>query len=303
MAKSPVGGSRAYLKGRIGSDVYSLGKDGKGKRQQIVRALPEAVTNPRTSSQMVNRMIMSTIAQAVAAMAPIIDHSFDGISVGQPSISEFTRRNYALLKAGNGSYNLFNEKGIKPNTYIVSVGKAKMPAIAKFGQSENEEYSGYGKWGCVITIPKGVLTVGDLKEALGFGNDNGYLTVLGCNEPSNQFPLPFYYGRFRFNPANADSVTITDEMANDLFLIDGNFNGSFIDILPATAEKAGEILLFCPAAAARYAQGAIFSKHVGGKWIHSSCQLSGIRDDDKNFDAALATYPVGTEEFLNGGDL
>ena len=87
MAKSPVGGSRAMLKGRIGSDVYSVGKDGKGRRQQVVRSLAEQVSNPRTQAQMEGRMIMSTVMQAVAGLSAIIDHSFDGIANGQPSIS------------------------------------------------------------------------------------------------------------------------------------------------------------------------------------------------------------------------
>ena len=68
MAKSKNGGSRAYIRGRIGSDVYSVGKDGMGKKQQVVRSLAVQVTNPRSQSQMFNRMIMSTVMQGVSAL-------------------------------------------------------------------------------------------------------------------------------------------------------------------------------------------------------------------------------------------
>ena len=61
MAKSKNGGTRAMIRGRVGSDVYSIGKDGKGARQQVVRSLAEQVANPRTQAQMFNRMIMSTV--------------------------------------------------------------------------------------------------------------------------------------------------------------------------------------------------------------------------------------------------
>ena len=92
MAKSKNGGSRAYIRGRIGSDVYSVGKDGKGQKQQVIRSLAVQVANPRTSNQMFGRMIMSTVMQAVSGLSFIIDHSFDGKVKGQPSISEFIRQ-------------------------------------------------------------------------------------------------------------------------------------------------------------------------------------------------------------------
>ena len=122
MAKSKNGGSRAYIRGRIGSDVYSVGKNGMGEKQQVVRSLAEQVSNPRTSGQMFGRMIMSTTMQAVSALTAIIDHSFDGVPKGQPSISQFIKNNYALIKADAIAHsaasnkfglNKYQEKGIK----------------------------------------------------------------------------------------------------------------------------------------------------------------------------------------------
>lgn len=129
MAKSKSGGTRSYIRGKIGADVYSIGKDGKGNRQQVVRSLAEQVSNPQTESQMFGRMIMSTVMQAVSAFRTIIDHSFDGLPAGQPSISEFIRRNYALIRtdalAHPSSSNTFGlvkyqQKGIKAGPYIIS---------------------------------------------------------------------------------------------------------------------------------------------------------------------------------------
>ena len=93
MAKGKSGGTRSFLRGRVASDVYSIGKDAKGNKQQIVRSLAESVANPQTLAQMRGRMIMSTIMQAVSSMAMIIDHSFDNVPAGQPKVSEFIKRN------------------------------------------------------------------------------------------------------------------------------------------------------------------------------------------------------------------
>lgn len=48
MAKSKSGGTRAYIRGRVGADVYSIGKTANGKKQQVVRSLAETVANPQT---------------------------------------------------------------------------------------------------------------------------------------------------------------------------------------------------------------------------------------------------------------
>ena len=137
MGKSTTGGTRAYIRGRVGSDVYSIGKDGKGKKQQVVRSLAETVANPQTQSQMQGRMIMSTVMQALATLRPIVDHSFDGVSGKQPNISEFISRNYGLIKADIAAHpssgNLFGlvkyqEKGAKQGQYVISDGEAQLPA-------------------------------------------------------------------------------------------------------------------------------------------------------------------------------
>ena len=133
MAKAKSGGTRSFLRGRVGSDVYSIGKDAKGNKQQIVRSLAESVANPQTLAQMRGRMIMSTIMQAVSSMAAIIDHSFDNVPAGQPNVSEFIRRNYALVKADVAAHpasgnefglNKYGEKGVKQGAYVVSGGSA-----------------------------------------------------------------------------------------------------------------------------------------------------------------------------------
>lgn len=292
MAKSPVGGSRAYLKGRIGSDVYSLGKDGKGKRQQIVRALPESVTNPRTSSQMFGRMIMTTLAAAVHDLAPIIDHSFDGVPKGQPSISEFTRLNYALIKAdaiahpSAGNYFgllKYQEKGIRNGCYIVSDGKIQKPAAV----------SAEGRV-LTIALTETTMTVGGLKKALGLSSD-GYLTLVAVHPEAGAM-----FARVHLSTSLADTTAISSENVASLFSIETNKAVTFqiasnsIYIALPSVETASE---------GSINGGVIVSEKVDGAWKHSTCVLDGQADYTSTADVALPTYPTGTEQFLNGGDL
>ena len=303
MAKSPVGGSRAMLKGRIGSDVYSVGKDGKGRRQQVVRSLAEQVSNPRTTSQMANRMVMSTVMQAAKYFHDIIDHSFDGTPVGQPSISKFISENYAVLAKGTGVYNEYQEKGVKKNPYILSKGTLQYNDKIFYGQNMNDDTTAFGKFGINIQTGNKQITVGELREIIGGGAEDGYITCINLEGTSGK---PAGYIRYRVNPALADATNIWDENYDpieNLFVTEGN--GAYADICVESAANQGtigQIFLTTGSANQKDYCGAIWSKKINGTWKHSSCQL-GEGEEASNYDTALATYPVGTEQFLNGGDL
>ena len=288
MAKSKNGGTRAYIRGRIGSDVYSVGKASDGKKQQVVRSLAESVANPRTSSQMFGRMIMSTVMQGVSALKPIIDHSFDGLPTGQPSISEFIRRNYALVKAdatahpasGNAfGLNLYQEKGIKVGAYQISAGSAILPSALNYDDGSFN-----------INLTAETATVGGLKAALGLTAD-GYFTCVIVGDKSGAV-----FFRVRLSTTLADDTAITAQNVASLFTIEGN-----IGVTPRFAEN--KVYFSTERDDIKEATGIIVSDKVNGSWIHNNCVLSKPTNPVSNADTALPTYPVGTEQFLNGGDL
>lgn len=288
MAKSKVGGTRAYIRGRIGSDVYSIGKNGKGARQQVVRSLAEMVSNPRTSSQMFGRMVMSTVMQAVSALKPIIDHSFDGLPTGQPSISEFIRQNYALVKAdavanpdsGNKfGLNKYQEKGAKPGEYIVAKGSAVLPTAVTTTTSTLQ-----------IALTAGTLTVGGLKAALGLSAD-GYLTWVRVDDT---YGAQFF--RVKIDTDLTDATAITAENVASLFSLEGN-------ITPTAGLASNKIFFEVEDSGNAQSVGAIVSEKVDGQWTHNEAKLSLSGDAAFTADVALPTYPTGAEQFLNGGDL
>ena len=288
MAKSKVGGSRAYIRGRIGADVYSIGKDGKGSRQQVVRSLAEQVSNPRTQSQMFGRMVMSTVMQAVSALQPIIDHSFDGIAKGQPSISEFIRRNYALVKADATAHpasdnmfglNKYQEKGIKPGLWVISNGKVEKPAAITQSLASMQ-----------INLTENTLTVGGLRAALGLSAD-GYITYVTVIEDGTA-----EFGRLRVNPEAADNTAISAETLPTVFLQRGNV--AFSLFLSCT-----QVSVTVPSSTKVLAAGVIVSEKENGAWVHSACTMQAEAESGWMSDNALPTYPTGSQQFLNGGDL
>lgn len=291
------------LKGRIGSDVFSVGKDGKGRRQQVVRSLAEQVSNPRTTSQMAGRMIMSTVMQAAKYFNEIIDHSFDGSPIGQPSISKFISLNYAELKKGTGIYNEYQQKGVMLNPYVLSKGTLQYTDKIFFGQCKNDDSVAFGKWGICIQTGDKQITVGELRAIIGGGAEDGYVTCINLYGDNSH---PAGYVRYRVNPALANNQNIFDanyDPIANLFVTEGN--GGYVYLIVDSSAKQGAVAqIFLSTGNANQADfcGAIWSKKINGSWKHSSCQLAA-GEETSNYDTALATYPVGSEQFLNGGDL
>lgn len=296
MAKSKSGGTRSYIRGRVGADVYSIGRDAKGAKQQVVRSLAETVANPQTVAQMRGRMIMSTVMQAVSAMRQIIDHSFDNVPTGQPCISEFISRNYALIKAdvaahpasGNQfSMSEYLEKGIKPGAYIVSAGDAIVPTVWAINDSGNLAFE----------LPEGALTMANLKAKCELGSED-YITLVAFNGKQK-----FDFVRLHLNPDLADTTVITADNASTVFLQEGTFEvkvelqGNFVALDFSSNMASGWV----------QCGGFIISRKTDAGYRHNTCTIadsgSFVFANNEPADKALPTYPVGTEMFLNGGEL
>lgn len=300
MAKSRAGGSRSYLRGKLGSDVYSIGKDGKGKKQQVVRALAETVKNPQTIAQMRGRMIMSTVMQAQSALAFIVDHSFDGVPAGQPSISEFIRRNYELIKAdvaahpsSGNQFGLvkYQEKGVRGGSYIVANGNAQLPSMVSFANSGVD-------MGLTFAGLAAGFTAGAFRTALGLAVGD-YFTIVIIEGPTKGAVAH----RLKVSETLTADTVITDANAAQLFDVE-SINAAASDALKFDVSENGKSLVVSCEPTENNGAGLILSQKVGGSWTHNSCVLS-TGDIELHFsaDVALPTYPVGSERFLNGGDL
>lgn len=318
MAKSKNGGSRAFVRGRIGSDVYSIGKDGKGTRQQVVRSLAVQVANPRTTSQMIGRMLMSTVMQAVSELKPIIDHSFDGYPKGQPSISQFIRLNYARVKnyydnLAEGAYgsfclNKYQEKGCLYGSYQISDGEVTAPQNSDFTTASG----GFAaiKMAVAQFAEAHDFTFADVKAAWPYGLTDK-ITLVAQTSGTDGLDNVLYQ-RISLNLSLADSTVITADNAKSCFVFEGNCTPG-LDVKIPTTSAAGYLRPMLMADGQAQYVGmlgenvvAIRSKNENGAWKHSAASFNASNTDSIQYrtkETALATYPVGTEQFLNGGDL
>lgn len=288
MAKSKSGGSRSYLRGKLGSDVYSIGKDGKGKKQQVVRALAETVSNPQTQAQMRGRMIMSTVMQAQSQLTQIIDHSFDGFPAGQPSISQFIRANYALIKAdvaahpsADNTFGLvkYGEKGAKGGRYQVSDGKAQLTPQVGFDDTGHKFNIGD------LSTDK---TVGALIEQLAL-QDGDFLTCVQINSDGT-----VDYVRLKPDLTMTPETAMSAEALGLLFSFEGTktptfaFSGSIPSVTINDNAVSGAIIV---------------SRKTADGYTHNKAFMYGAAGVNYSSAVALPTYPLGSAKFLNGGDV
>ena len=273
------------LRGRVGSDVYSVGKDSAGKRQQVVRSLAESVANPQTSAQMKGRAIMSTVMQAVSALAQIIDHSFDNVPAGQPNVSEFIRRNYALIKADVAAHpssdNTFGivkygEKGAKQGVYVIAAGSAYLPAALVNAATK-----------ATLSVSGDSLTVANIKSALGLSSDE-YITFVGLTSAGAA-----EIARFRLGSTLTDETVVTSSNIGDLFAIEANCT-------PVVAVNGMAIEINLPNAQGNSA--IIISKLENGAYKHNDATLLAVASPSYTFNVAIDTYPIGEARLLNGGN-
>lgn len=304
MAKSKSGGTRSYIRGRVGADVYSIGKDAKGANQQVVRSLAESVANPQTVAQMTGRMIMSTVMQAVSQLKPIIDHSFDGIPKGQPSISEFISRNYQLIKAdiaahpasGNAfALNKYHCKGYMPGNYVVSEGEAVIPSNWDLGN---------GHMRIKIALPENPK-ISDLITAWDLTTED-YLTMFSFEanaEDDSDQGYSLITARISLKDGLTGATALTTDNIASCFNVEGNVTPD-IDI-DTTGDTPVARFRVNPSAGSPYygQQFYVLSIKDNDGFKHSSCTISLGSASLNPADEVLPTYPIGSEMYLNGGDL
>lgn len=128
MAQSNVGGAYGFLRKSIGSIVYSTSTASlSGEKKQVARSKPTTVRNPRTLSQIVQRMKVGPAQLFYAAFEKAagsvennpLSHSWQGVPYGPKSRTKF------LQLAMTGDPKAYVPKGINfpvPGVYQVSQG-------------------------------------------------------------------------------------------------------------------------------------------------------------------------------------
>ena len=116
-----------------------------------------------------------------------------------------------------------------------------------------------------------------------------YFTIVGISTSGAA-----YYERFRVNPSLADNTAIAAGNIADVFAIEGNAAANI-----AIASNVISITLNAVAGCC----AVIISKKNQGKYIHNEAVLGDGSSFSAPADTALPTYPVGAQNYLNGGDI
>ena len=259
--------------------------------------------NPRTNAQMRQRMVMATASAAYSGMREIVDHSFEGVTYGQPTMSKFISENAKLLLKGlNGSdfvYNDYQDRGCWPNPYLVSKGSVKhnlTPSVDEFDDSVVNVYLGYSE------IDLETMTVAEWLKHIGVSL-NGYLTIL-CVAYSPEANL-HQFGWIRLTPSgqSLDSI-LTNVELGEIFDVESSVPTGDFGVSP---DAESFMVGF------DFDQGGIMLASYAV--ILSEKQLSWKRSTEKMLvyksplyttptpAESLATYPVGTDYVLNGGSI
>lgn len=306
------------LKGKLGETV-AMRRNGK----QVVRAYISNPKNPNSQKQQVQRMVQATAAQAYSAMKKICDHSFEGVQVGQKSMSYFMSKNMDYLRASiaaNSDGTLKNasadyvRKGVNLpvlNKYVV--GKGTLPAVA-VNDAVVTLRSGIAADSAIVLTPNTVL-VGD-KMINGFIRDNNgivgdwftFLLLLRENGSVQSGQQVYRFAFVRFVVENngdgaSEEMVLTpsltslgvpsasyDEVFQNLDAGDAGtkaFGANFKELLPNLGSEQGQQSI-C-------AYAVIHSRqNVGGSWQRSNAEFV-IRD---NWEALGITYPGDFEGAL-----
>lgn len=263
--------------------------------QQITKERVYKVKNPRTLQQMRQRMVMATVSAAYSYLKEICDHSFEGLGVGSPCMSEFMRVNLDALKAKAQNdtavvaFNAYQDKNINPVPFMVSKGSLNeiIPTIS----------NGKLSW----STPKNdanTTTAEGIYAALGLNQGDMVTFILCGGDFVSNTALTFAPQPLAITRLHADKQGAVSSLA-DAFTVESNNQGNInIDF------NLGSNIVFETTCDKLVMGAVIISRKAADKWLRSNATMvvkTGIPATSVSHQ--LATYPVERDLILNGSGL
>lgn len=265
--------------------------DGK----QITKDRVYDVKNPRTESQMRQRMLMTTVGAAYKMLKSIADHSFEGYSSGMQCMRQFNSRNLNRFKQaaaakGSVAFNEYKDGDINPLPFILASGS--LPGfVFSFDKEFNLQIVGE-KENADFTTAEGIYA------ALGVQR-NDLITFCTVTGEGSNLKGVYTYKAERFNIVRlyCDKSGAVSKPA-DAFTVSTNNDQASISMstdLNAITIKTG----------ATDFGAVIQSRKNDSGWLRSDAVMIVAEDVINGVKTAnqLATYPVGTELILNNGPM
>lgn len=205
-----------HARGKVGSLVFS-----RSNGKQITRARAEVVKNPQTEAQMIQRIILNTVAQAYSNMSVITDHSFEGVQKGQKSMSYFMQKNMDALRkkianeiaAGGDLNNVTAFVPVGSNIFAINdfeIAKGTLPQVGII-------LNGIASTKAAIALSANTYQAVIDQYGLERGDQLTFVTTQGTT-PEN---TKFYFVRVILDPqdSNGDAASL-----NSAFIDNGHIN-------------------------------------------------------------------------------
>lgn len=297
------------VRGKLGGMVLY-----RANGEQISRAKAASVKNPKTSGQMIQRMLFGTVAAAYARMKSITDHSFEGVQYGAKSQQKFMSENLKRLRA------------FYPTSADADTAAQVLPVNAMAFAAKNDPAdAGTGLIISMGSIGQVPILRGNGGVATGFGaavagnTIQDVINALGA-EIGDQITVVALtrdsVGRhFRKSRYVIDSAITAEQLA-------GQWSGAIVDGMDKTKSVLSDVRLvpsgdsgiIIPAVTGRtvLAAGIIISRRGSGdKWLRSNAILYNWQNFSPQYSAsyALPTWQFeGTDietvdsRYLNNAD-
>lgn len=296
-----------YARGKVGDLVFS-----RQGGQQVTRARAAQVSNPRTTAQMIQRMIFGSVSFAYSMLRPICNHSFEGVQYGQRSMSKFFALNLKAMRAYYPTDQDPDKRPVDGMAFILpsregaigcglQISSGTIPEVAP-RVSGSGVLSGFGN----AVESEGSMTVAKMLECLG-AKVGDQITLVVVTE-DNQLHLSRYVTR-----ADATAAELAEEWNSD------GKNDAFdaaktsVDYQLESAGGGAEgRYAYCDAPDATSMTIIISRRDSNGKWLRSNAHLWNLADEAPQYSAAYALpywETSGTDietlnkKYLNNADI
>lgn len=179
--------------------------------ETVMREVNTRPSNPKTTAQTVQRIIMHTVMGSYSTMKEIVDHSFEGMKKGQETMSYFMKQNIQFAREkiaqqqaqGVDAYEMYNyiplgKRGFTPNQYQVSMGSLPAINVTLLDPKFTPVLYGFS-----------ANTYADVISKLGLQRGD-QLTFITVGHADNQVPTlnnaEFKFARVILDPTNADGT-------------------------------------------------------------------------------------------------
>ena len=297
---------------RKSTKSHTYSQDAFGR--QITKDRVLEIKNPRSESQMYQRMIVATATAAYKHLRQFIDGAFEGLPMGARTQQAFMKYNVAFLKRdadmtfNNFAGNPYQNPDIYPNNYMISVGSLPTPAFIDPSLAntagmriENIEQS---------RMVEGVPVYDHSLVSIHFNyGENGtfedFCNVMGL-ENGDVIGIVIIAPTTEGINTQFVAVTIIDRTSANVRI---SSNGDFSIYSGSTAytinlqeytwlsrNGSGTFRQIC--------EGAVLSRKVNGRWKKSTSFMSNYNWNHYTTDIfgpykALETYPMGDQVMLN----